>query len=420
MKEKETKVYQKRKKKAQFFTPKLLVEKILEEAEIDFNNKIILEPSCGDGAFIEELIKSNNEIYAVDKDKEKIKIIKEKYQNVQTITKDFLQYNPEIKFDIVIGNPPFNLPTKQEYVDSTEGFVSHAIDLVKEDGYVVFILPNTVLRNKKYQILRKKILESTEIYKILDTRGNDFLGADIETITLFLKKRKVEKQIYTYISQHERKKVTLNRNSRDTIKINNDNISNKIENIVGEKKIFDIFDIYRGNSNSEKSLKGKDIDFYNDTILTKGNEYYIGLQNVAYRLVANVIKADDSEISDTITILEPKQKLTYEQLCYIANYLDTPIANYILHVNAFNNSKLTTHIDKYYIEDIAIPDIDTLEETQINSLINNLKDIRQDKKFAEKRNEHFYLDYNIDKNLKDEIETMWQFPRYKKKRMEIE
>ena len=41
MKEKETKVYKERKEKAQFFTPKLLVDKILKESLIDLNNKTI-------------------------------------------------------------------------------------------------------------------------------------------------------------------------------------------------------------------------------------------------------------------------------------------------------------------------------------------------------------------------------------------
>lgn len=418
MKEKETKTYQERKKNAQFFTPSLLVNQILEEAKIEFENKLILEPSCGDGVFIEPLVEQNT-IYAVDKDKTKTKLVKENYENIETITSDFLQYNPKIKFDIIIGNPPFNLPTTMPYVDTTEGFVSHAIDLAKEDGYVIFILPNTVLRNKKYQNLRKKIIENTEIYKILDTRKNDFLGADIETIALFLKKKKVKQQKYLYISNEIEKEVILNRNARETIKINNDDVSKQITKIVGKKKLSEMFEIYRGNSNSDTSLRGKNIDFYNDTILGNGEKYYIGLQNVAYRLVANVIRGNDDEISDTITILKPKQKMSYEQLCYIANYLDTPIANYMIHVNAFNNSKLTMHVDKYYIEDISIPDVKNIETHKINKLIDNLKDFRNDKKFAEVRNEYFYSDYHIEDELRNEIESMWQFPKYKKKRMEI-
>ncbi len=418
MKEKETKVYKERKKKAQFFTPTQLVDRILQEAEIPFENKTILEPSCGDGVFIEQLIE-NNEIYAIDKDKNKTKAIKEKYQTAKVITKDFLQYNPKIKFDVVIGNPPFNLPTDQKYVDTTEGFVSHAIDLLKDDGYLIFILPNTVLRNKKYQNLRKKIIENTQIYKIIDTRKNDFLGADIETIALFLKKGQVDVQRYQYKSKNIDRMVTLTRNARDTIKINNDTISNEIVNMIGTSRLSEIFDIYRGTSNLEQSLRGKNINFYNDTILTQGDKYYIGLQNIAYRLVANVIRGDDKEISDTITILKPKENMTYEQLCYIANFLDTPIANYMIHVNALNDSKLTIHIDKYYIEDICIPNIQQINEQEINALIENLEPLRNDRQFAEVRNEFFYENYGINGELRKEIETMWQFPKYKKKRMEI-
>lgn len=417
MKNKDSKIYKERKKKAQFFTPEKLVIDLLKELDIDLNNKLILEPSCGDGAFVEQIY-LNNEVYAIDQDKEKTEFIKQKYNNVHTITSDFLKYNTDFKFDLIIGNPPFNLQTSLNYIDTTEGFVSHAIDLVKEDGNIVFILPNTILRNKKYQNIRKKILDETKIEKIIDTRGNDFLGADIETIAIFLKKQKVSKQMYTYITKGKSKLILLNRNERDTIKINNDNVSNELIKMIGDKKLKDFFEIYRGNSGNEYSLKGKNIDFYNDTLVSNGENYVIGLQNIAYRLVANVIKANDNEISDTITILKPKKELSYQQLCFIANYLDTPIANYIIHVNAFNNSKLTIHVDKYYIEDFPIPDLLNIDNQFVEDFEEKVNDLRNKKEFANIRNDYFYNKYNIDDNLKNEIETMWQLPKFKKKKME--
>lgn len=417
MKEKETKVYKERKKKAQFFTPEKLVIKLLEELDTDLKNKLILEPSCGEGAFVEKIY-ANNEIYAIDKDPSKTEYIKQKHNTVHVITSDFLKYATDLRFDLVIGNPPFNLATPLNYIDTTEGFISHAIDLVKEEGNIVLILPNTVLRNKKYQNIRKRILEETKIEKIIDTRGNDFLGADIETIAIFLKKQKVEKQIYTYISQGKRNVILLNRNERDTIKINNDNISNDLIKMIGNKKLNDFFEIYRGSSENENSLKGKHINFYNDTLISNGENYCIGLQNIAYRLVANVIKANDSEIADTITILKPKKEFSYQQLCYIANYLDTPIANYIIHVNAFNNSKLTIHVDKYYIEDFPVPDLLSIDNNCLEIFGEKLDKLRNNKEFANTRNDYFYRKYNIDEELKNEIETMWQFPKFKKKKME--
>ena len=56
---KQSKDYKARKKIGQFFTESKLAEKLIEMFELDFNNKIIVEPSCGDGVFIKQIIKKS-------------------------------------------------------------------------------------------------------------------------------------------------------------------------------------------------------------------------------------------------------------------------------------------------------------------------------------------------------------------------
>lgn len=47
------------------------------------------------------------------------------------IKDDFLKYNPNKKYDIVISNPPFNFALD---------FIQKGLSLLKEDGYLVFLL----------------------------------------------------------------------------------------------------------------------------------------------------------------------------------------------------------------------------------------------------------------------------------------
>ncbi len=412
--DKDTKAYKKRKDKGQFFTPTNVVDIIIDNLPIKAENISILEPSCGDGAFVEKLYKGN-ELTAIDSDKEQVNYVKNKYkENIDVIYSDYLLYNTTKKFDLIIGNPPFNLPAKA-YKDTTEGFVSKSIDLLKDNGYLVFILPNTILRNKLYQPIREKILRETTILKLIDTRGNDFMGADIETFVLFLKKTKTTKQAYDFISNGKIRKVNLEINNKYTIKFNNSTSYNKLKEKIGKTTIESKFNIYRGRSKKKDSLKGKNLNFYNDTLIyNSAEDYCIGLQNIAYRLVANVIQGNDNDISDTITILRPKEKMDYNELRFYANYLNTSIANYLIHIDSLNNSKLTMHIDDYYIKDICLPQKSLNNDDKFYL---TLDENRNTKFFAEYREEHFEKMFYINNKVERDIKEIWQFPKFKKKEM---
>ena len=189
-KKKQNETYKKRKSKAQFFTENSLVKDIINIFKLEFDNKTIIEPSCGEGAFINEIkTKKINKIYGIDIDKNVLnKIVKN--DKVELINNDFLACDFKENIDMIIGNPPFNLPTRK-YFDSTEGFISRGIELLKPNGELILIVPGTVLRHKCYQEIRNKILTETRIIGIINTNKYDFLGADIETVVLYLKKERV-------------------------------------------------------------------------------------------------------------------------------------------------------------------------------------------------------------------------------------
>ena len=131
--------------------------------------------------------------------------------------KEFPQVFANGGFDVVIGNPPYVLcqPTNtddkvlnyfKEYkvasykIDLFHLFFEKSIGLLKIEGKLGFITPNTYLTNKFIQKLRDFILKNTFIEKIIN-HGNIVFGdagVDVATIILTKNNNSNEKiEIYT-------------------------------------------------------------------------------------------------------------------------------------------------------------------------------------------------------------------------------
>ena len=405
--------YLDRHSKGQFYTDEKLMPVIFDVFDIDIMNLEILEPSCGCGNFIDAILEKdpNAHIDGVDIDKKVFKGLKNKYTNsgIRLFNEDFLKFDPGKKYDLVIGNPPFNLPASVPYYNTTDAFVLKSLDLLNDGGKLVMVLPSTFLRNKQYQIAREQIINNFKIIGIIDSNGFDFLGADVETIVVCIQKTKTVKQKYFYYSDSKIKEINFSQNPCSTINILDNSFAQRISKIVGKTKVKDIFDVYRGRSGKKASLKGRDIDFYGNFLkpISNPKKPVIVVQNIAYRLVANISFDDVADISDTVTIFEPKNAIPLEELLMICNYLNSSIANYLLHSMFLNFCMLTIHIDKYYVDNLPVPQ-------QIDSSIFVKLDCESRKiDFAGMRNRAFYDIYNLSDKQINEIEFKWMLPRFK-------
>ena len=97
----------KRKKLGAYYTDNELVNFLVKKViKKEPNN--ILEPSFGDGIFINSLKqnKYKKNIVGIEIDKKTFSSYKINSSNTKIVNKNFLSYN-EQKFDAVIGNPPF-------------------------------------------------------------------------------------------------------------------------------------------------------------------------------------------------------------------------------------------------------------------------------------------------------------------------
>ncbi len=164
----------------------------------------VLEPSAGDGAFVEELRRSNLDlkIFCIDKNPEALQALHEKFGNaIRTLRADVildsLEENGGLfrtsdfpqRFDRIIGNPPYggwldyktraflkkrfpNFHVRETYAL----FILRCINLLKNRGILSFILPDTFLAVAVHRPLRKFLLMNTEVLEIVTFPSKLFPG----------------------------------------------------------------------------------------------------------------------------------------------------------------------------------------------------------------------------------------------------
>ena len=111
-------------------------------------------------------------------------------------------------FDVIIGNPPYidikNLTpietqqifqkysTSHNRMNLYSTFIERGLQLLKSNGYFGCIVPNSILYNSSYKLLRIKLLQATEMYNIVKMPDNVFSDAQVETVILTFKKARTK------------------------------------------------------------------------------------------------------------------------------------------------------------------------------------------------------------------------------------
>lgn len=193
-----------------FYTPKPLADFILRWAVNGNENYDILEPSCGDGAFLEDIVENKfqyHSIKAIEIDPgeaEKARNIK--LPNKIVLTGDFFEYcnSTTDKFDLVIGNPPFiryqffdkDQRAEAEKIFAKAGlkyskltnpwvpFVVGSSLLLKEIGRIGFVLPAEILQVSYAKQLRNFLAHYYNKINIVSFGKLLFHGIEQEVIIL--------------------------------------------------------------------------------------------------------------------------------------------------------------------------------------------------------------------------------------------
>ncbi len=200
-------------------------------------------------------------------------------------------------FDAVIGNPPYvavafndnekeyfnnQYKTAQYQLDLYIFFIEKGVLLLKQNGYIGLITPNSWLKNLSMSNCRLFLLENLRINKIVPKLINVFKTAAVDTLIFTAFKNKnphwiiIEELRKTeFIEKHKIEQITFNKNDKYIFTVE---LKNEIRNLIEKIKIktialgnlFEItrgvnpYDVYTGQSKEVIETKAYHADHKKD------------------------------------------------------------------------------------------------------------------------------------------------------------
>jgi hypothetical protein len=178
----------------QFFTPHELCYKIITALQPSSTFKIA-DLTCGKGSFFNFLPKEQN-CYGCELDQDTYKVCKYLFPQAHITKGDFIYYTVQEKFDLIIGNPPFNLRTEKGL--SQWAYLMKSEELLKFSGLLAVIVPESFLADE-FQDTHKIDWLNTKFHFVLQAKlpAGSF-NAVIDTKLLILQKKAIAKQNTPY------------------------------------------------------------------------------------------------------------------------------------------------------------------------------------------------------------------------------
>ncbi len=263
----------------------------------------ILEPSCGDGAFLKAISKhfSDKSIHidAIDLDAcaiEKIKKLSGSLHGEYTVTNaDYLNWsmNTDKRYDLVIGNPPYiskkllsesqkesckkihakNGDFGTEIHNIWTSFLCDGVERLCSDGTLAFVLPAELLKVKFGEKIQRALLRLFQRIEIFTFSKNVFPNIEQDTVILFLYKKSKDEGLY-FTTIHD-----------SNCLINNRFKLTRKRSLEAMKLKWSAYPLMEKQINSVVSLKKKlpPIISYCETIpgiVTAANDYFIVSKSV--------------------------------------------------------------------------------------------------------------------------------------------
>ena len=212
-----------------YYTPQYIVEDMMRDVA-DVEGKTFLDPCCGSGNFIIEAIKkgfSPEDVYGFDIDENAVLITKKRikdlcgYESENIVCADFLSLKTKdeslkskdedtkfsdsqiFKFDYIFTNPPWgkkiNKKDKDRYSelfnsgnssDTSSLFYFSSLQMLKEDGKIGFLLPDSFFNITAFEDARVSLLR-LNIERLIDY-GKSFKGLLTKAMAFVAFKSKVE------------------------------------------------------------------------------------------------------------------------------------------------------------------------------------------------------------------------------------
>jgi len=152
--------------------------------------------------------------------------------HTNTLAQNINDIQEKDRYDVILANPPFgagigreiqqNFPIKTG--ETAYLFLEHFIKILKAGGKAGIVIKNTFLSNTDNASvsLRKLLLESCNLYTVLDLPGGTFTGAGVKTVILFFEKGSPTRNIWYY-------QLNLDRNLGKTASLNEEDLADFIK-----------------------------------------------------------------------------------------------------------------------------------------------------------------------------------------------
>ena len=193
-----------------FYTPKPIAQFIMQWALNGIENAHILEPSCGDGVFLEILQEKNlhfDRLKAIEYDENEANKAREiGLQKAEVENVDFHSYcnTTTDRFDLIVGNPPYiryQYFEKDQQIEAdtiftnaglkysklTNAWVSFVVGsslLLNDTGKIGFVVPAELLQVSYAKNLRKFLMDTYDKINIISFKKLVFPDIQQEVILL--------------------------------------------------------------------------------------------------------------------------------------------------------------------------------------------------------------------------------------------
>ncbi len=259
-----------------FFTPDWVVDFMVELIAgglLKKNEISILEPACGGAQFLIGIKRKNPFLFkkakkvGVEINKEIIRYIEYLTSHIDLVHADYLLWDTKLRFDLIIGNPPYGIPslsdhyslkvdnaTKQKYrniyttwygkYNLYGAFIEKSINLLKENGQLIFIVPATFMFLDEFKKLRSFLARhgKTQIIYL----GPDVFKpeADVATVVLNFKKTKAMSHRLILSEYKEGKVIQIRKENRwqGEIILFSTTFSKKLDDLCSYR-LGDVYDI---------------------------------------------------------------------------------------------------------------------------------------------------------------------------------
>ena len=206
----------KQKLRGAYYTPYRVAEKMVEFFQEDPSIHTILEPSCGNGVFVEmvqkkRLLNNGGSMTAIEIEASEVQNAAQRIEpsaNIRLLAMDFFQYyaanKEQQRYDLILGNPPYiryqylrdqqraemsQILTEHgmkanKLINTWVGFLVACVHLLSEHGKIAFVIPAEILQVAYAEELRLFLSQSLSSITLLTFEELVFPDIEQEIVIL--------------------------------------------------------------------------------------------------------------------------------------------------------------------------------------------------------------------------------------------